>query len=183
MISTNDVNGRVTRKEAGKPGSLRLVPSKGLFQLLVLAATLILLTSCGVFNLGKWKGIEKAAADEKYYLVKDIFLSPGSAYNRRDSYDHSMNESVNLYFIPSMETNTYTAESIWYDPNGEEFKTIRTTYDLQSETKKGDERPKSGSTRIHTVPTKELFERKPGLWKVALYLEKDLVRRLTFSLR
>ena len=94
-----------------------------------------------------------------------------------------MNETVNLVFIPKLEKNTYTAESIWYDPNGEEFRKIRTTYDAQSESKKGEDRQASGSTRVHTMPTKELFEHKPGLWKVALYIENDLVRRLTFSLR
>jgi hypothetical protein len=33
------------------------------------------------------------------------------------------------------------------------------------------------------VPTKELYEKKPGVWSVVLYLENDLVRKLTFSLR
>jgi hypothetical protein len=183
MISIDEANGRGIRNKAGKPGTLHLMVLKGLFRLLALTITIFLVSSCGMFNLGKWKGIEKTAADEKYYLVKDAFLSAGSAYNRRDNFDHNLNESVNLYFIPKMEPNTYVAESIWYDPNGEEFKTIRKTYDLQSETKKGDERQKEGTTRVHTVSAKELFDHKPGVWKVALYLGKDLVRRLTFSLR
>ncbi len=156
---------------------------KGLFHLLVLTAILLLVGGCGMFNLGKWKGIEKASADEKYYLVKDIFLTAGSAYNRKDAFDHNMNESVNLFFTPKMEQNTYVAESIWYDPNGDEFRKIRTTYDAQKESKKGDDRQASGSTRVHSIPTKELYDHKPGVWKVELYLEKDLVRRLTFSVR
>jgi hypothetical protein len=57
------------------------------------------------------------------------------------------------------------------------------TYDRQKESKKGDERQASGSTRVHTVATKELYDHKPGLWKVELYIEKDLVRRLPFSIR
>jgi hypothetical protein len=183
MIMTGEVNDRAIRKGAAKQRSLHLIPLKGLFRLLAVAIILFLLTSCGMFNLGKWKGIEKTAADEKYYLVKDAFLSAGSTYNRRDNFDHNLNESVNLYFIPATEPNTYVAESIWYDPNGEEFKTIRKTYDVQAETKKGDERQKSGTTRVHTVATKELFDHKPGVWKVVLYLGNDLVRRLTFSLR
>jgi hypothetical protein len=183
MIRVDEANSRGIRNETEEPVNLHPMPLKGLFPLLALTITLFLLTSCGMFNLGKWKGIEKTSADEKYYLVKDVFLSAGSAYNRRDNFDHNMSESVNLYFIPKMEPNTYVAESIWYDPDGEEFKTIRRTYDLQSETKKGDERQKSGTTRVHTVSTKELFDHKPGVWKVALYIGKDLVRRLTFSLR
>ncbi len=139
--------------------------------------------SCDIFNFGEWIGIEKTSTDEKYWLVKEAFLSAGSTYNRRKAFDHSMNESVNLCFIPKMEPNAYVAESVWYDPNGEEYRKIRTTYDVQKESKKGDERLKSGTTRIHSVPTKELYEHKPGRWKVALYIDKDLVRKLTFSLR
>ena len=183
MIRTCEVHGKSIGTEAGKQGSLKLMSLKGLFYLLVLASTLLLLAGCGMFNLGKWKGIEKSSADEKYYLVKDAFLTAGSAYNRKETFDHNMNESVNLFFMPKMEQNTYVAESIWYDPNGEEFRKIRTTYDAQKESKKGDDRQASGSTRVHTMSTKELYDRKPGLWKVELYIEKDLVRRLPFSLR
>jgi hypothetical protein len=112
-----------------------------------------------------------------------VVLSAGSAYNPRDTFDHNLNEMVNLYFVPRTEPNTYVAQTIWYDPNGDEFRTIRTTYDLQTESKKGEARRKSGTTRVHTVSTKELFEHRPGIWKVQLYIGKDLVRRLTFSLR
>jgi hypothetical protein len=183
MIRTNEADGKIIRKEDREPGSLQLMSLKGLFHLLVLASTLLLLGGCGMFNLGKWKGIETSAADEKYYLVKDIFLTAGSAYNRRETFDHNMNESVNLFFTPKMEPNTYTTESIWYDPNGAEYRTIRATYDAQKESKKGNDRSNTPTTRVHSMPTKELYDHKPGLWKVALYIEKDLVRRLTFSIR
>lgn len=183
MIRTCELHGKAIGTGAGKPRSLQLMSLKGLLHLLVLASTLFLIASCGMFNLGKWKGIEKAAADEKYYLVKDAFLTAGSAYNRKETFDHNMNESVNLIFTPKMEPNTYTVESIWYDPNGEEFRKIRKTYDAQKETSKGDDRQASGSTRVHTMSTKELYDHKPGLWKVELYIEKDLVRRLPFSIR
>jgi hypothetical protein len=156
---------------------------KGSFYLLVLVSTFLLLAGCGMFNMGKPLWIQKTDADEKYYLVKDAFLTGGSAYNRRETFDHNMHESVNLFFTPKMEPNTYTTESIWYDPNGAEFRKIRTTYDAQKESKKGDDRQASGSTRVHTVATKELYDHKPGLWKVALYIEKDLVRKLPFSIR
>jgi hypothetical protein len=183
MIRTCDMHGTAIETEAGKPGSSQLMSLKGVFHLLVLASTLLLLAGCGMFNLGKWKGIEKVSSDEKYYLVKDAFLTAGSAYNRKETFDHNMNESVNLFFTLKMEPNTYVTESVWYDPNGEEFRKIRTTYDAQKETKKGDDRQASGTTRIHSMATKELYDHKPGLWKVALYIDKDLVRRLTFSLR
>lgn len=183
MIRTCEMHGKAIGTKTGKQGSLKLMSMKGLFHLLVLTSILLLLAGCGMFNMGKWKGIEKTDADEKYYLVKDIFLTAGSAFNRKETFDHNMNESVNLFFTPKMEPNTYVTESIWYDPNGEEFRKIRATYDAQKESNKGDDRQASGSTRVHTMATKELYDHKPGLWKVALYIEKDLVRRLTFSVR
>jgi hypothetical protein len=183
MIRTREMHGKAIRTEAGKQGSLKVMSLKGWFHLLVLASTLLLLASCGMFNLGKWKGIEKSSSDEKYYLVKDAFLTAGSSYNRKETFDHNMNESVNLFFSLKMEPNTYIAESVWYDPNGQEFRKIRRTYDAQKESKKGDDRQPSGTTRVHTVATKELYDHKPGLWKVELFLEKDLVRRLPFSIR
>jgi hypothetical protein len=183
MIRTCELHGKAVGTKAGKPRSLQLMSLKGLLHLLVLASTLFLIAGCGMFNLGKWKGIEKAGADEKYYLVKDVFLTAGSAYNRKETFDHNMNESVNLIFTPKMEPNTYTVESIWYDSNGEEFRKIRKTYDAQKETSKGEDRQASGSTRVHTMSTKELYDHKPGLWKVELYIEKDLVRRLPFAIR
>src|SRR5208283_150160 len=173
MIRTREMHGKAIRSEVGKQGCLQLMSLKGLFHLLVMAATLLLLTGCGMFNLGKWKGIEKSAADEKYYLVKDAFLTAGSAYNRKETFDHNMNESVNLIFTPKMEPNTYVTESVWYDPNEVVFDRIRRTYDAQKESKKGDDRQASGSTRVHTMSTKELYDHKPGLWKVELYIEKD----------
>jgi hypothetical protein len=183
MIKTCEMHGKTIGTGAGKPGSMQLMSLKVLFRLLVLASTVLVLAGCGMFNMGKWKGIERADADEKYYLVKDAFLTAGSAYNRKEAFDHNMNESVNLIFTPKMEQNTYVTESVWIDPNGEEFRKIRLTYDAQKETKKGDERNPGGSTRVHTMSTKDLYDHKPGIWKVALYIEKDLVRRLTFSLR
>ena len=182
MIGISHIHGSPVSKKGGKTRGRQVISLKNAICLLAVASTLIL-AGCGVFNLGKWKGIEWTAADEKFYLVKNVFLTAGSAYNPKETFDHNMNESVNLFFTPKIEPNTYVAESIWLDPNGQEFRTIRTTYDAQKESKKGDERQKEPTTRVHTMPTKELYEHKPGLWKVALYIDKDLVRRLTFTLR
>ncbi|HMK35236.1 MAG TPA: hypothetical protein VK463_09235 [Desulfomonilaceae bacterium] len=145
--------------------------------------TFLFLEGCGVINVGKWKGIETTGRDESYYLVKDVFLTPGSAYTRKDSFDHSMNESVNLVFTPRDERNHYVAESKWFDPSGQEFRTIRKTYDVRQEAKSGEERTKSGTVRMHTMSTKEMVDHKPGMWKVELYLDDKLARRLTFSVR
>ncbi len=153
---------------------------------LLVAAFLIPVTflcGCGVINVGKWKGIEKTSADEKFYLAKEVFLTPGTAYGPKESFDHSMNDVVNLCFKPNNEKNHYVAESVWYDPKGQEYGTIRTTYDLREETKKDQERPKGGSMRVHTMSTKELADHKPGMWKVMLYIDDDLVRRLNFYVR
>jgi hypothetical protein len=140
-------------------------------------------TGCGVINLGRWKGLEFSGKDEHYYMVKDIFLTAGSAYSPKEVFDHNINESVNLFFTPRNETNHYTAESIWYDPSGSEFRTIRLTYDKQKDQKKGDDWKDSGTTRVHSLSTKEMVDHKPGLWKVALFLEGKLVRKLSFTVR
>ncbi len=89
-----------------------------------------------------------------------------------------------MFFIPKNEKPTYTVKSVWQDPDGQEYRTIRTTYDKAREEKQGiDRKQRGGTPRIHTLPTKELYEHKPGMWKVALYLEKQLVRRLSFLVK
>ncbi|MCX5873763.1 MAG: hypothetical protein NTY51_11115 [Deltaproteobacteria bacterium] len=138
---------------------------------------------CGVINPGKWKGIESTSSDEQYYLVKDVFLSPGSAYAAKDSFDHNVNESVNIFFTPRNETNQYTAETIWYDPSDQEFRKIRNTYDTKTESKQGINRDSKGTTRVQSMPTRQLFNHKPGLWKIELFLDGKLARRLTFTVR
>jgi hypothetical protein len=134
-------------------------------------------------NVGKWKGIERTGKDEEYYLAKNIFLTAGSAFNQRTAFDHNMHESINVFFTPRNETNTYTLKTVWYDPAGQEFRTIRATYDRQREVAKGEERSPSGTTRVQTISTKELYDHKPGSWKVAVYLDGQLVRRLNFTVR
>ncbi len=141
------------------------------------------LAGCGMVNLGKWKGIEHTSTNEYYYLVKDVHLSPGSAIGAKDNFDHNVHSSVFLYFTPRNETNSYTAESIWYDPSDSEYRKIRETYDTQKEGKKGINRNPKGTVRTMAIPTEELYNHKPGLWKVELYLEGKLVRRLTFTVR
>ncbi len=139
---------------------------------------------CSAISVGKWRGIERTGPDEAYYLMDDVFLTASSASSRREIFDHNMNESVHLFFIPKNEKPTYTVESVWQDPDGQEYRTIRTTYDKAREEKQGiDRKQRGGTPRIHTLPTKELYEHKPGMWKVALYLEKQLVRRLSFLVK
>jgi hypothetical protein len=154
-----------------------------LFALVSVLVSFLLTTGCGAFSLGKLKWLEHTASDEKYWLVKDVFLTAGSAYTRKDTFDHNMNDVVNLFFMPKDERNHYVAESRWIDPSGQEYRTIRTTYDIKEERKTGEDRDKKGSTRIHTMSTRELVNHKPGMWKVALYLNDELVRRLTFTVR
>lgn len=157
-----------------------MLAAQGLALLLLALA----LSGCGAVNLGKWKGFESTSSDEQYYLLKDVFLTGGSSVAHRDAFDHNLHEVVNLYFTPRNEKNTYVAESKWVDPNGLEFRTIRTTHDKKKEGKTGEERSTTGSTtRVHTMPTAELFNHKPGIWKVSLYLDGKLARRLTFTLR
>lgn len=157
---------------------IRLIASIFVIHFLVLAG------GCGVINPGKWKGIEKTATDEHHWLVKDVYLTAGSSYLTKEHFDHRMNDVVNLFFTPANEKNHYVAKTMWFDPNGIEYRTIRTTYDLQQEGKtEVSPRKKGGTPRVHSMPTKELFQHKPGLWKVALYIDDELARRLTFSIR
>jgi hypothetical protein len=149
---------------------------------LALLVPILLSGGCDAVNLGKWRPIERPS-DQAYYLLKDAFLTASSAYNPRESFDHNLNDSVRLYFIPKDEKPSYVAESIWYDPAGREYRTIRTTYDKATEQKKGNERVRSGTPRVHSMSTKELYEHKPGTWKVELYLDKQLARRLTFLVK
>lgn len=153
--------------------------------LLVMAA--FSFAGCGTLkeaiNIGKWKGIESTGSDEHYYLLKDIFMTAGSAAHPKDFFDHTMNESVNLVFTASNERNKYTAESRWIDPNDQEYRAISRTYDTKVEGREGAERKKGGTPRVHSMSTKELFDHKPGMWKVALYLDDKLARRLTFTVR
>lgn len=149
----------------------------------LLAIVLLANVGCGVINPGKWKGIEATAKDEKYYLVKDVFLTAGSAYVSKEVFDHNMNETVNLVFTPVNEKNHYVTETVWIDPVDQEFRTVRMTHDVQAEGKRDQQRKKAGTPRVHSISTGELFNRKPGLWKVALYVDGELARRLTFSVR
>ncbi|MBI5569217.1 MAG: hypothetical protein HY914_04655 [Desulfomonile tiedjei] len=142
------------------------------------------LVGCGALNLGKFKGLEVSGRDESYFLLKEVFLTGGSAALPRDSFDHKMHETVNLIFKPRSEKNTYVAKTVWEDPNHQEFRTIRATYDKQQEGKEGIDRgQKQATTRVHTVETAELFQHKPGIWKVSVYLDDVLARRLTFTVR
>jgi hypothetical protein len=160
------------------------IHSRNVQHLFMVVLVIILFSGgCGAINVGKWRGIERAAPDEAFYLVNDVFLTASSSFSRREIFDHNLNEAVHLYFTPKDEKPTYTVESVWEDPNGQEFRTIRTTYDKAREQKQGIEREKKSTPRIHTVPTKELYAHKPGMWKVSLYLDKQLVRRLTFLVK
>lgn len=141
------------------------------------------LAGCDMVNLGKWKGIERSSADEKYYLVKDVHLSPGSAIGAKETFDHNVHNTVYLYFTPRNEPNKYTAEAIWYDPSDIEFKKIRETYDNKNESKKAEQRKRTGTTRVMSIPLSELYDHKPGLWRVSLYLDGELARKLTFTVR
>jgi len=138
---------------------------------------------CGVINPGKWKGIEFAGSGEQYYLLKDIFLTAGSSAHPKDHFDHTMDDAVNLVFIPKNETNEYTTESRWYDPNDQEYRKMRQHYSVRAEGREGFERKKGGTPRVHTMSAKELADHKTGIWKVALYLDGKLARKMSFSVR
>lgn len=157
--------------------------AKFLTLLIISLLTISIIASCGAINPGKWKGLERTARDEKYYLVKDVFLTAGSAFTTKEIFDHNMNDSVNLFFTPTNEKNHYVTESVWIDPSDVEYRTIRMTHDVKEEGKQDMDRKKGGTPRVHTISTNELYKHKPGLWKIALYMDGELARRLTFTVR
>jgi len=170
-------------RDMGSTRSLRTIVRGPVTWAMTLVGILFLV-GCGMINPGKWKGIETTSRDESYYLLKEVFLTGDSVALPRDSFDHKMHETINLFFKPRSEKNTYVARSVWEDPNHQEYRVIRATYDKQQEGKVGMERnQKTGTTRIHTVETADLFRHKPGVWKVSLYLDDVLARRLTFTVR
>jgi hypothetical protein len=119
--------------------------------------------------------------EQKYWLVKDVYLAAGSTH--KELFDHSVHETASLCFIPSNERNHYVAETKWYDPSGQEFRTIRQTYDLNAEQKKGEGRTKGGAIRIHAMSAAEMAKHKTGIWKVELYIDDELVRPLNFFVK
>lgn len=139
------------------------------------------LAGCQAFNPGKFKGIERTDPDEKHYLLKKIALTAGSTAHSRTNFDHTMQESVNVVFTPANELNDYVTKTVWYDPSGLEFRTIQQTHVLRDEQDKGRDRPKGGTQRIHSIPLIDLYKHKPGLWKVELFINGQLARRLKFT--
>jgi hypothetical protein len=88
---------------------------------------------------------------------------------------------VTLFFVPRHEPNRYVSKTVWHDPMGQEFRVIRKTYDLAQESKKGEERDRNGTMRMHSMPVGELHRHKPGRWKVELFLDGVLARTCPFT--
>lgn len=151
------------------------------FCLLIPVLVAMCSVGCQAINPGKFKGIERTAGDEKFYLIKKIALTAGSTAHARTNFDHTMQDTVNVIFVPANETPNYVTKTIWYDPSGLEFRTIRQTHVLRDEQDAAHERPKGGSQRIHSMPLKALWQHKPGLWKVELFIDDQLARRLSFN--
>lgn len=144
---------------------------------------LLFLAGWDAFNCGKPQWIEPTTRSERYSLLKNAYFTAGSAAHPKHSFNHTMHETVNLVFVPRNERNEYVAESRWFDPTNQEFRTIRTNFDIKREAKAGIERRRDGTPRVHSMRTKEFADHKKGLWKVVLYIDNQLARQLTFSVR
>lgn len=136
---------------------------------------------CNALGLGKFQPIVRTSSDENFWLLKKIALTAGSTAHARTNFDHTMQEVVNVIFVPANEKNNYVTKTIWYDPSGQEFRTIQQTHVLREEQDKAHDRPKEGAQRIHSMPLKPLYQHKPGRWKVELFIDDQLARRLTFT--
>jgi hypothetical protein len=106
---------------------------------------LVLFAGCGIINPGKWKGIESTDKDEHYWLLSNALLTAGSAAHPRDSFDHTVHRAISVLMTPANEKNHYVTKTIWYDPMGVEYRTIRQTHDKQQEGGTGMDRPKGGA--------------------------------------
>jgi hypothetical protein len=149
-----------------------------------LCLTLILTVyGCSALNLGELLWPKWPKPGIKHWLVKDAKLTGGSSSAQRDDFDHMMFRSVNVIFVPKNEKNHYVSKITWYDPSGTEFRTIRQTHDIQQETSVGEERTPEGSTRVHSLRSKDLYDHKPGRWKVELFLDDELALRFEFTIR
>lgn len=168
-----------------KPALFYMMSAASLSTIRILAVLLMTwaVAGCGVLNVGKWKGLERTDADEQYYLVKNARLISSSSARPKTHFDHSLDGTVSLVFIPANEKNRYVTKSIWYDSEGQEFRTIRQTHDKSQEDPEQLERPKGGSTRIHTMPLEPMWQHKSGQWKVELYIDGKLARRIEFNVR
>jgi hypothetical protein len=127
--------------------------------------------------------LERTDSDENFYLVKDATLTAGSAAHPRREFDHNLQEAVVLLFTPTHDKNQYVSKTIWYDPAGVEYRTNRQTHSKRQDEEQGLPSKKGGVTRLHVMPLKELWEHKAGVWKVELYIDDVLARRISFSVR
>lgn len=177
-------NSGIGRKRFGFGNSESAFPLRSLL-LVAVTCMVVFVAGCSAINLGRVLWIDWPERGDKYYLLKEAFLSSGGPDAAKRSFDHQMNPVVNLFFSLRNETNRYVVRSVWIDPYGQEYRTIRRTYAIDKESKKSiDRRPQTGSTmRVHSITTEELYQRKPGLWKVALLIDGELARRFEFTVR
>ncbi|MCA1961138.1 MAG: hypothetical protein LDL33_10090 [Desulfomonile sp.] len=157
------------------------IGKRAAFRLLVCGIMATCALGCNAFNWGKFQPIVRTASDEKFWLLKNVVLTAGSTAHARTNFDHTMQDVVNVIFVPANEKNNYVTKTVWYDPSGLEYRTIQQTHVLREEQDKAHERPKGGSQRLHSMPLKALYQHKPGLWKVEVYIDNELARRLTFN--
>lgn len=120
------------------------------------------------------------AAGEEPGLLKEFHLNPASIRTHKGTVYYLTNEFVSLVFVPRNEKPSYIAESRWYDPTDQEFRTIMVAYDRPEQTEKS---PESGYFRVHSMPARELYDHRPGMWKVALYIDNQLAGTQTFFVK
>ena len=168
-----------------KPSVIKIISAftplvQKIFAVMLVTSTL---TGCGIFNPGKFLGVVKTDPDEEFYLVERAELASSASSRSKTRFDHTLDETVNLLFVPANEKNRYISKTIWYDPGGYEFRTIRHTHDRVKENPDSIGAPKKGTPRVHSMPLSEMWDHKKGLWKVELYLDGKLARRLKFHVR
>ncbi len=141
------------------------------------------LCSCSLINPGPITPWVRTDEDENHWLVKNIRLGAGMSAANRSSFDHAIDDKIVLMFVPNNEKNRYVTKSVWHDPMGLEYRTVRQAHDLKTEIPDGSERYKHGTPRFHTMVVKDLYRHKPGPWKVELFPDDKLARRLNFEVR
>ncbi len=148
----------------------------------VITATLIMSATGCKKNRGTWLN-EPTDFDEQPKLLREVRLTSHASAHPRKVFDHDLDETIHLGFIPAGPTKEHESKTVWFDSLGKEFRTIRRSHKKGESAFDPTEKPGTHPPRTHTMSVKEMWKHRPGVWSVELYLDDKLARRLRFSVR
>ena len=107
MIGIPEADGGDVREINVEPDSWRLMFVNRRCHLLVLRWPQLFFSQvveCSIWEEGR--GSKQLQRMRNITLLKICSLTAGSAYAPKEAFDHNMNESINLFFIPKSEPKT-----------------------------------------------------------------------------